>query len=139
MDSETVLQLECAQGEDVAWQIFWADEYNEPVPIVDPVLCDVKDANGQIALRFSSNGDPAIQATITLSAANGFLQLTAPAALTRTLVPGKYVFDIFGSVADSVSPFPHQLVQIISGWLLVEPRVTRIELAPEATLSSTPG
>jgi hypothetical protein len=139
MDSEVVLQLECTQGEDVAWQIFWADEYNRPVPITDPVLCDVKDANGQIALRFSSNGTPETQATITLSAANGFMQLTAPAALMRTLVPGRYEFDIFGSVADSATPFAHQLVQIIGGWLLVESRVTIIELAPEATLSSMPG
>lgn len=138
MDSETVLQLECAQGEDVAWQIFWADEYNEPVPIVDPVLCDVKDANGQIALRFASVGvDPAHAAFIETTGYVGFFQMTAPAEVTRTLVPGRYAFDLWAAVADSSGPFANQLVPVMSGWFVALPRVTVVEAAGGAVVNST--
>lgn len=136
--ADELVQLECTVGEDAAWQIFWVDEYGDPVPITEPVLADVKDATGQIAIRFSTNADPATQAKITLSAATGFIQLTAPAEVTRTLVPGKYLFDLFGSVADSAPPFDRQLKQIVKGYLAAGQRVTKIEQAPEALTSETP-
>lgn len=138
MADSSVLQLECAQGEDAVWQFFWQDEYGEPVPVSNPILMDVKDANGQIAMRFATNADLATQAAIELSSSNGFIQITAPASVTATLVPGRYLWDMFASVADSAAPFQNQLQQVVSGWLVVDSRVTRIEQAPEAVTSGSP-
>lgn len=121
-----VAELKCVQGEDVAWQMFWTDEYGEPVPIAEPALMDVKDANGQIALRFATNTDPTIQAYIAISGPSGFFQFTAPSALTRQLVPGRYEFDLFAAVADSAI-FAAQLQQVISGFVVVGQRRTKIE------------
>ena len=136
--AESVPELELVIGEDASWQIFWTDEYGEPVPIADPVLCDVKDANGQIALRFATTTDPETQAYIAVGGPNGFMQLSAPSELTRLLAPGRYVFDLFASVADSTT-FQRQLRRVFGGFLIAIHRVTRIEDASEAILSSTPG
>lgn len=125
-------------GEDFACQLFWTDEYSEPVPITDPVLADVKDANGQIAIRFATTSDPATQAYVSVGGPNGFLQLTCPKEITRLLIPGRYVFDLFATVADATGPFDRQLQQVVSGWVIASPRVTQIEQASEAVLSSTP-
>lgn len=135
--ADAEVELQCVVGEDASWQIFWTDEYGDPVPIADPVLADVKDANGQIALRFATTNDPTTQAYVAVGGPNGFFQLTAPAELTRLLAPGRYAFDLFASVADS-STFVRQLRQVVSGWLLAKARVTQIEAASEALLSSNP-
>jgi hypothetical protein len=135
------VQLELAVGEDASWQIFWTDEYGDPVPIADPVLADVKDANGQIVMRFSDNvavEDQATQPYIAMNGAIGFFQLTAPKEVTQKLLPGRYLFDLFASVADSGGPFDRQLQQVCNGWLVVGPRVTQMERASEAILSSNP-
>lgn len=126
MESE-LLEIEIAIGEDFACQIFWTSEYGDPIPVTDPVLMDVKDANGQIALRFSSVADPDTQARIVIAGYVGFFQLTCPRAITQTLIPGKYVFDLFAAVTDSSSPFDRQVQQVVSGYVLATPRVTVLE------------
>ena len=128
MDIEQ-LEIEVVIGEDFAAQIFWTSEYGDPIPIIDPVLLDVKDANGQIALRFSSVSDPDTSARIDIAGYVGFFQLTAPRALTSTLIPGRYAFDLFCGVADSSTPFHRQIQQVVSGYLNALPRVTVLETA----------
>lgn len=137
MADEVKALLEFTQGEDVAYQFFWTDEYGEPTPIVEPVLMDVKDANGQIALRFATTNDPETQAYVAVGGPNGFFQFTAPSALTRLLVPGQYEFDLFAAVADS-STFPAQLQKVLDGWVVVNKRTTRIEDASSSVLSTDP-
>lgn len=137
-EPDTQVELACVIGEDASWQLFWTDEYGDPVPIADPVLADVKDANGQIAARFATTNDPLTQAYVAVGGPNGFFQLTMPAAMTRLLAPGRYVFDLFAAVADSTT-FNHQLRQVVSGWMVASMRVTKIEDASEMLLSSNPG
>jgi hypothetical protein len=135
------VQLELTVGEDAAWQIFWSDDYGDPVPVADPVLADVKDANGQIVMRFSDNvadTDQPNNPYIAVNGPAGFFQLTAPKSWTALLLPGRYLFDLFATVADSAAPFSRQMQQVCSGWLVALPRVTRIELATEAVLSPSP-
>src|SRR5882762_8563029 len=129
--SDDILEIEVVVGEDFAAQIFWTSEYGDPIPVSDPLLMDVKDANGQIALRFSSVTDPLTTPVIQAAGYVGFFQLTAPAHTTRTLVPGKYVFDLFATVSDSSAPFPQQLKQVVSGYVVAIGRTTIIEAAQE--------
>lgn len=137
-DYGDVAEIECPIGGDFAAQVFWTDEYGDPVPVADPVLMDVKDANGQIALRFASVGvDPAHAAFIETTGYVGFFQMTAPAEVTRTLVPGRYAFDLWAAVADSSGPFANQLVPVMSGWFVALPRVTVVEAAGGAVVNST--
>lgn len=124
------VQIEMVQGEDFAAQIFWTSEYNDPIPIADPVLMDVKDGVGQIALRFDSSTDPTLAAHLSYNSQIGFFQLTAPAAATRLLIPGRYLFDLWAAVADSASPFDRQARLVFGGSLVVGSRTTKLELAP---------
>jgi hypothetical protein len=66
---------------------------------------------------------------VEVSGSIGFFQLTAPAAVTRLLAPGRYAFDLFAAVADPVGPFDTQVRQVIGGSLIALPRVTQIEAA----------
>lgn len=134
--ADDILEIEIVVGEDFAAQIFWTSEYGDPIPVSDPLLMDVKDANGQIALRFSSVTDPLTTPAIAPAGYVGFFQLTAPAHVTRTLVPGKYLFDLFATVADSSNPFPNQLQQVVSGFVTALPRVTIIESAQAYLMNS---
>lgn len=131
-DYGDVAEIECPIGGDFAAQVFWTDEYGDPVPVTEPILLDVKDANGQIAMRFSTDGDPASAPTISYASSAGFFQLTAPNSVTATLVPGRYVFDLFAAVADSASPFQRQVQQVVGGVLSALPRITKLEAAPVA-------
>jgi hypothetical protein len=136
----TEVELIMAVGEDCAWQIFWTDEDDEPIPIADPVLADVKDANGQLVIRFSSQNDPVEDAYIEYSGFIGFFQLTVPRSRTQLLLPGRYSFDLFAAVADSSGPFSNdrQVQQVVTGWFVANRRRTKLEQATEALLSSTP-
>lgn len=132
--------LQCAVGEDIAYQFFWTNDIGDSNPITAPVLADVRDANGQIAIRFATNNDPATGAFAGVQGANGFIQLTCPSAITKLLLPGRYAFDLWAAVADSdAAYFPAQLQQVVSGWLEVGPRVTKIEEATADLLTSMPG
>jgi len=127
--AEELLEIEIVVGEDFAAQIFWTSEYGDPIPVSDPALMDVKDANGQIAMRFSSTADPATQPRLDVAGYVGFFQITAPRAVTQTLVPGRYKFDLFASVSDSGTPFNRQMQQVVSGYVLALPRTTIMEAA----------
>jgi len=132
-----ILEIEIVIGEDFAAQIFWTSEYGEPIPVSDPVLMDVKDANGQIALRFNSVTAPETTARIDVAGYVGFFQLTAPREVTATLVPGRYAFDLFAAVADGNGPFANrQVKRVVDGYVLAVPRVTIMETATEYLLNS---
>jgi hypothetical protein len=131
MADELVLSM--VAGEDYSAQLFWTDEYGGPIPVTDPVLLDVKDANGQLALRFTNTDvtglDPAANPSLVISGYVGYFQITCPSAITRTLVPGRYQFDLFAAIADSAPPFDHQIRQVLSGWVDIASRVTQVEAA----------
>lgn len=126
-ETGSLVEIEVVIGEDFAAQIFWTDEYSNPIPITDPVLMDVLDANGQIAMRFTSSSNVDTDPHLSFTGYIGFLQLTAPRSVTETLIPGSYAFDLFAAVSDSSAPFNRQIKQVISGYVTALPRVSRLE------------
>ena len=133
-----VLELSFAQGEDVSWQGFWTDEYDEAIPVTDPVLMDVKDANSQLVARFSTANDPATQCAIQVSGGVGFFQITMPKEISRKFPPGGYTWDLFACVADSAEPFPAQATRVTGGIMTCEKRTTQVESDSLALLSENP-
>lgn len=120
------VEFEIVRGEDWSVQIFWTDEYDEPVPVSEPVLMDVKDSTGQIAMRFTTSTDSESAPHVTMSGTLGFLQLTVPRSVTALLVPGRYVCDMFAAVADTTGPFVRQAQQLFVGTVLVHNRLSDI-------------
>lgn len=135
------LIIEIDQGEDFSGAIFWSSAYNAPFPITDPVLLDVKDANGQIAMRFTDSTDATTDPHIEIAGTTGYFQITCPAAYTRLVVPGTYAFDLWATVADAGPPFDTngQLKKVIDGWVQVNPRTSRVEDILAATGSLVTG
>lgn len=121
------LELHVDIGEDWVAQIFWSDEYNDPITAAEPILADVKDANGQIAIRFVSASDPQTEPHIQSSGFSGFFQLSIPKEWTVKLVPGRYLFDLFSGVADSSPPFQDQQQKVCEGFLVAHSRTTVLE------------
>jgi hypothetical protein len=122
-----ILVIEMDQGEDFVGQLFWSSEYNQPIPVTDPVLMDVKDSNGQIAMRFSDTTDPTTDPHIEISGYVGYFQISCPASFTRLLVPGRYAFDLFASVANSAPPFAAQLKKVVDGFVDISARTSHVE------------
>lgn len=114
-------------AEDLVIQLFWTDVYGLPIPITSPVQCDVKDANGQIIMRFAENTDPTVEPRITYITSTGFIQMTAPRIVTEDIPPGMYNYDIFaGVVSTDSATFNSQVKKIIGGRMIAEQNVTYI-------------
>jgi hypothetical protein len=108
------VDLTVVRGEDFVCQIFWTDNYGEPIPVTSPVEAAVRDEVGQGVLRFIPENDPTTQPQITYNT-QGFFQLTLPASRSWALYPGVYAFDLWASVVDSAPPFAAQRQQVIQG------------------------
>ena len=112
------VDLVLVRGEDYVAQIFWSDQWNEPVPVTEPVEATVKDMVGQTVLRFVSATDPNVGPCITHNS-QGFFQLTVPSSRTWTLASGTYTFDLWADVVDSAAPFTGQRQQVVQGIMTV--------------------
>lgn len=122
-EPQTEVQLEIVRGEDFACQIWWTDEYGDPVPVTEPVLMDVKDADGQVVMRFTTSSNALTEPHVTVSGGSGgFFQLTVPSDVTSALIPGVYLTDLFAAVSDSAPPFLAQRQRVFKGTVLVESR-----------------
>jgi hypothetical protein len=129
MSETATVVLELAVGEDWAAQIFWADEYGDAVPTTEPIRAEVKDANGQVALAFTTDVTDLASMCAIRSNGAGFFQLTAPRAVTTALLPGRYAFDLWACVDDPDGPWEgaDQRQQVVTGWVQVLPRVTSLD------------
>lgn len=99
MASIDVLELHIDAGEDFAAQVVWSDNDGVPFTVLSPCQADVVDSNGSVVVSFRSTyTNPITQALISISSSqDGFLQLTAPKALTKDLLPGTYAIDLFAT------------------------------------------
>ena len=112
------VDLSVARGEDYACQVFWSDQWNESIPVTDPVEATIKDAVGQVVMRFVSTADATVDPAVEASS-QGFFQLTCPRARTWALMAGVYTFDLWAVVSDSAPPFQGQRQQVVQGTMTV--------------------
>lgn len=119
--------IEIDAGEDFAAQLYWLQDNGDPQNITSPCRMDVRDSAGTLLTQFKTGNTASTQACITLSSTAGYLQLSAPNTVTRSLQPGTYVFDLFATLTGGNSPFTTQQVPVCSGYVVVKPRVTIME------------
>lgn len=122
------LVIDMVAGEDFALNGFWTDSDGRPFPVIHPAQADVVDGTGQVVLRFVSGvEDPSTEPAIALITEQGYFQLTAPRAVTRTIEPGRYRFDLFTTLRTDATVFTDQQQRVVTGTFLVEERVTVME------------
>lgn len=119
--------IEISAGEDFATQLYWLQDNGDPMTVIAPCRMDVRDQAGTNVIQFKTGNTASTQATITLSSTAGYLQLTAPNAVTRSISPGTYVFDLFATLDGNNNPFATQLVPVCSGFVVIKPRITVME------------
>ena len=119
--------IEITQGEDFVAQVYWTDVDGGAQLLTTPCRMDVRDADSNLLMQFKTGNTVSTQATITLSVAAGFMQLTCPKEVTRVLAAGRYRFDLFVTANNGVAPFTTQVVPILEGWIDVQARTTILE------------
>lgn len=125
MAQRDVVEINIDIGEDFAAQLYWVDEFNNPIDVIAPCRMDAKDAEGTVVLSFRTGNTAATESTITLGG-QGFIQLTSPKAITEDLEPGSYACDLFATVNNN-SVFEDQEVKVFSGYVIAYPRTTVME------------
>jgi hypothetical protein len=132
MSQSENLEIEITIGEDFAAQIAWTDDDGEPMPVVTPCRLEARDINDVLVIQFATenSASAATEAAMELTGSNGIMQISAPRAVTDGLGPGRYRADLFATLSGGIDPFAAQQVQVLTGWVVVEPRVTKMEVAP---------
>lgn len=112
-------------SEDYSSQIYWLDDFNQPMEIIAPCQMDVKDSEGTVVMSFKTGNDSATEPTITLGGA-GYMMITVPRTVTATLVAGTYLTDLFATV--DTTGFPDgQWTKVFSGTVIAMPSTTVVE------------
>jgi hypothetical protein len=129
MSSSDTIEIWIDIGEDFAAQIYWTDSNGNAIPITSPARLEVRDSLGNRVLQFdaANSGSAATKAAILITGSEGLLQLSCPKALTKTLEPGRYLFDLFATNNSGFSPFPTQEVKVADGWVVAQGRTTVME------------
>ena len=116
-------------------QIYWFDDYDQPIPVVGPARMDVRtnDADKTLLLRCEDTE------VITGDTARGYLRLTEQAGVIEIYIPhtttdeipvGAHVYDLFVNYKrrgeDDSTPFggEYHVRSVISGMMVVHPAVT---------------
>lgn len=130
MPTRDRIEINMDIGEDFVFQVIWTDEDGLPIPVTTPCRADIKDATGTVVVSYRTGNTVGTQATINVSSGTqGFMQLSIPRAITRTLTPGTYTMDLWATVNDATSPISGQQVKVFTAFVIAYDRVTVMENA----------
>jgi len=90
-------------GEDWAFQMYWTDQYDDPIQVINPMKMTVKDSLGATVDTYISGSDTPVGGQLqylTFNTETGFIQLSLPDSYTNTLTPGIYSYDLWAHVDD---------------------------------------
>lgn len=97
------VDLEVDKGEDYACQIYWTDQYDEPLNVSHPMKMMVKNSGGSTISTYISTSDSpggGLLQYLTYNSSIGFIQLSLPDTHTNTLTPGIYSYDLWAEILD---------------------------------------
>lgn len=128
MASDGYLPMELKQGEDWTSQVIWTDDFDEPLPVVHPCRMDIKSTTGQMIHQLETNPDipDGEIPSIALSTEMGLVQLHIPNAVTSSILPGEYYYDLFVTVDDGTSYPGPQIISLSYGPVSVFKRFTQM-------------
>jgi hypothetical protein len=99
-DTEPVVDLVVDKGEDYAIQVYWTDQYDEPLSVTNPMKMMVAYPGGLTYISDSDTPSGGQLQYITFNESTGFIQLSLPDSHTNTLIPGIYQYDLWAHVSD---------------------------------------
>ena len=119
--------LDIDQGEDWTATIVYTDDLDQPYNVIAPCRLDIKSTSGatQLSLQTPDTQLPDGEIPqIGLSSDIGLIQLHIEDAVTASLVPGVYKYDLFVTVNDGNEYAGNQVQRLIRGECTVNQRVT---------------
>jgi hypothetical protein len=114
------------QGEDWTTDVVWTDSFDDPVEVVHPCKLAIRDKAGQTLLELETNPDiPEGEIPgINTSSEIGLLQLHIDKAVTASLLPGYYLYDLFVTMDDGNMLTGPQTTRLLFGTVIVNKRIT---------------
>ncbi len=96
------IDLHVKAGADYTAQVFWWDDYDNPVPVVGPLSMEVRtnDANRSLVITCADTaGSPVSTARGYLAASDtaGLIEIFIPSSVTERIAGGSYVYDLFAN------------------------------------------
>lgn len=127
MTNAAYADLVIDQGADFAVQLYWTDYNNNPFTVLSPMRMDIKASTGQIVATLNTNDEANDLETpsIVYNSDSGLIQLQLPPAITSTITPGDYSYDLFVTYQDQLTTSSTRLAKLMYGRVFVNGRVTR--------------
>ena len=130
------IDLNVKAGADYTAQIFWWDDYDNPVPVIGPLRMDVRtmdDARRLVitcadtAINYADNARGYLSASDT----SGLIEVFIPMWVTSRIEPGRYTYDLFANyrrTLDSDLRTPawgqYHVRSVAAGTVTVYPNIT---------------
>lgn len=100
LETDIDVNLVVDKGEDYAFQIFWTDQYDQPLEITHPLKMTVSYNTPHTYISTSETPGANQYAYLSYSATSGLIQLSLPDSYTNTLTAGVYRYDLWAHVSD---------------------------------------
>jgi len=88
------------KGSDFAFQLYWTDQYDEPLTITYPMKMTVAFGAPQTYISVTETPTGGELAYISYNAEAGFIQLSLPDSHTNTFTVGQYKYDLWAHISD---------------------------------------
>lgn len=113
------------QGEDWTAQLVLTDFYDQPLPVTNPIRMDIKSPFGGVVATLVYDGQtppPGAISAVIFNKETGMIQLHMDNAVTNSLSPGVYSYDLFATFDDNTGT--PQVQRVVFGSIYVNGRVT---------------
>jgi hypothetical protein len=129
------VDLHVKQGADYTAQVFWVDDYDEPVPVTKPTKMEVRTNDTERTLILTCEDYDQIGGDTTLgylavSETAGLIEIYIPSGATELLPVGVHVYDLFANykrydtTPGTTTWGDYHVRNVISGMMVVHPAVT---------------
>jgi len=99
-DVDPVVDLHVDVGEDWACQLYWTDQYDDPMAVIHPMKMTVQFNTPETFVSTSEAPGAGEYAYLSYNTETGFIQITFPDTHTENWTPGVYPYDLFVHVYD---------------------------------------
>lgn len=131
------VEIHLKAGEDFNARLEWVADDGEPIAVKEWARMDVRDAGGNLILRFDTgaytSGSLTKKGYLRIIVGSGAVDMFVPWEVSRMIVPGSYYFDLFVGVNNPGVDNPSfqrtdetQKKLLTTGRFVVHPAVTKI-------------
>jgi len=100
IEAEPQVDMVVDIGEDWATQVYWTDQYDEPLSVSHPMKMTVAMNPAVTYISTADTPSGGQLQYLTYNTTSGFIQISLPDTYTKDLKPGIYKYDLWAHVLD---------------------------------------